>query len=80
MVRCLTLTTQIYPSLSNLNFMVINNTIFFEYFFSGTVNSDSQLATLSAERKVSETKKMLSQSLFNPSCGMVGPALGVYVL
>ena len=24
--------------------------------FSGTVNSDSQLATLSAERKVSETK------------------------
>ena len=47
--------------------------------FSGTVNSDSQLATLSAERKVSETRKMLSQSLFNPSCGMVGPALGVYV-
>ena len=45
--------------------------------FSGTVNSDSQLATLSAERKVSETRKMLSQSLFNPSCGMVG--LGVYV-
>ena len=47
--------------------------------FSGTVNSDSQLATLSAERKVSETKKMLPQSLFNPFCGMVGPALGIYV-
>ena len=27
--------------------------------FSAIVNSDSQLATLSAERKVSETKKML---------------------
>ena len=47
--------------------------------FSCTVNSDSQLATLSAERKVSETKKMLSHSLFNLSCGIVRPALGVYV-